>query len=123
MIASGRAARPAGSAAPAWARSTDSARATRLGRLVAIKLRDAQSPHFTERLIAEARITARCSHHTIVVIHDAGEHQGHPTMILEYLEAQTLRPWMGERASRHRRAARRQESIVVMIGRGQDAMS
>ncbi|MDC0747901.1 nSTAND1 domain-containing NTPase [Polyangium mundeleinium] len=66
------------------------ARDIKLGRLVAIKLLQ-DSGHATTRLLAEARATARCKHENIVVIHDVDETDGHPYMVLEYLEGRTLR--------------------------------
>jgi serine/threonine protein kinase len=66
------------------------ARDTKLGRLVAIKLLQ-DSGRATSRLLAEARATASCRHDSIVVIHDVDETDGHPYMVLEYLEGRTLR--------------------------------
>ncbi|MDI1443586.1 protein kinase [Polyangium sp. 6x1] len=66
------------------------ARDIKLGRLVAIKLLQ-DSGQATSRLLAEARATARCRHENIVVIHDVDEIDGHPYMVLEYLEGRTLR--------------------------------
>ncbi len=66
------------------------ARDSKLGRKVAIKLLRAHEPEFTGRFLVEAQTTARCTHENIVVIHEVGEHQGDPFMVLEYLEGQTL---------------------------------
>jgi serine/threonine protein kinase len=89
------------------------ARDLRLGRRVAIKRLAAHLGGETERFLAEARATARCHHENIVVIHDVGEVAeaddvdegtgasgagGYPFMVLEYLEGQTLRQWLRERA-------------------------
>jgi eukaryotic-like serine/threonine-protein kinase len=67
------------------------ARDTRLGRKVAIKFLygDIQSEH-TARFLIEARATAQCSHENIVVIHEVGEHGGHPFMVLEHLQGAPL---------------------------------
>ena len=66
------------------------ARDTRLGRLIAIKLlRD--RGRGTSRMLAEAQATAGCRHENIVTIHDVDEIDGHPYMVLEYLDGRTLR--------------------------------
>jgi serine/threonine protein kinase len=78
------------------------ARDLRLGRLVAVKTLAACWPGLAERILAEARTTARCHHENIVVIHDVGEvdgHGGQPYMVLEYLDGQTLREWLNEHAA------------------------
>jgi WD40 repeat protein/serine/threonine protein kinase len=81
------------------------ARDLRLGRLVAIKLLTVQRPNLGERFLAEARATARCHHENIVIIYEVGETSdadeggGHPYMVLEYLEGQTLRQWLREHAA------------------------
>lgn len=66
------------------------ARDTWLGRRVALKLLQTASPELTRRFIVEARATASCNHENIVVIHEVGEHEGSPFMVLEYLQGQTL---------------------------------
>ncbi len=71
------------------------ARDTRLGRRVAIKFLHATAPEITRRFILEARATARCSHENIVVIHEVGEFQGTPFMVLEYLQGQPLHKAVG----------------------------
>ena len=50
------------------------ARDLRLGRLVAVKLLTARRPDLDERVLAEARATARCRHDNIVVIYEVGAH-------------------------------------------------
>ncbi len=70
------------------------ARDSRLGRRVAIKVLRTQDRELTRRFIVEARTTARCTHENIVIIHDAGEHQGSPFMVLEYLEGKTLSDYL-----------------------------
>ena len=76
------------------------ARDDRLGRLVAMKFLDVQSPVRTERFVAEARATARCSHDNIVVLYEADEHRGRPFMVLEYLRGRTLGQLMDEHRAR-----------------------
>ncbi len=71
------------------------ARDTRLGRRVAIKFLHSADPDTTKRFILEARATARCSHENIVIIHEVGEFQGRPYMVLEYLQGQPLHKTLG----------------------------
>ena len=73
------------------------ARDTRLGRLVAVKIVRDLEVLSAERFRVEARVTARCVHENIVVIHDIGEHAGHLYMALEYLSGVTLKQWMERR--------------------------
>ncbi len=75
------------------------ARDLRLGRLVAVKRLSAPGPGLAERFLREARTTAHCMHENIVVIHEVGEQDGQPYMVLEYLEGQTLRQWLREHAA------------------------
>ncbi len=75
------------------------ARDLRLGRLVAVKRLSTPGAGFIERFLREARTTARCMHENIVVIHEVGEQDGHPFMVLEYLEGRTLGQWMREHAT------------------------
>jgi serine/threonine protein kinase len=72
------------------------ARDTRLGRRVAIKFLQSSDPRLTERFIVEAQATARCSHESIVVIHDVKELSGHPFMVLEYLKGQSFSELIGD---------------------------
>ena len=76
------------------------ARDIRLGRRVALKLMDQQGELRAQRFLAEARATARCKHENIVVIHDVGEADGQPYMVLEYLEGPTLSVWLKRRQHR-----------------------
>jgi len=66
------------------------ARDTKLGRKVAIKFLLKNDPDFVQRFLVEARATARCTHENIITIHEVGEHDGLPYMVLEYLEGTTL---------------------------------
>lgn len=68
---------------------------TTLGRRVAIKFVVSDTPALTERVLIEARATARCRHDNIVVIHEVSEYQSNPFIVLEYLEGVSLRKAAG----------------------------
>jgi serine/threonine-protein kinase len=64
-----------------------------LRRTVAIKLladgfaRDAE---IRKRFLREARLAAGLSHPNVVRVYDAGEHEGRPYFVMEYIEGETL---------------------------------
>src|SRR5262245_52397578 len=65
---------------------------TRLEREVAIKiLRDDANADTRQRFVREAQLACRCRHENIIVTYDAGECEGHPYLVMEFLEAQSLR--------------------------------
>jgi tetratricopeptide (TPR) repeat protein len=69
------------------------ARDTRLGRLVAIKVirgERTQRPDFRIRFQREAQATAALNHPHICTLHDVGEQEGAPYLVMEYVEGQTL---------------------------------
>jgi serine/threonine-protein kinase len=64
-----------------------------LDRYVAIKVLHPafkEDPHFTSRFQREARVVAMLEHPNIVPVYDYAEHNGHPYLVMKFIEGQTL---------------------------------
>ena len=66
-----------------------------LARSVAIKLHHA--PGGGVRLRREAVAMARLAHPNVVTVFEAGEHDGHPFVVMELITGTTLRAWLAEK--------------------------
>ncbi len=64
-----------------------------IGRLVAIKMITtsfAEDPDYLRRFYREAQSTGKLQHHNIVIVHDLGDQDGAPFLVMEYLEGESL---------------------------------
>src|SRR5208282_4904086 len=91
------------------------ARDTRLNRDVAIKVLPAgfaRDPERLRRFQQEAQAVAALNHPNILAIHDFGEHEGSPYIVMEFLEGATLRERLQPGAVPVRKAAESAEQIA-----------
>ena len=92
----------------------------RLGRDVAVKVvrsTGAPDPGRLERFEREARAVAALSHPNVLTVHDVGHDDGHPYVVFELLEGETLR----DRLERGPLPMRRAIEVAVEVCRGLEA--
>jgi len=63
---------------------------TRLNRSVVLKLLQTDSEHQTRRLLREAQAMARLRHPHLVPLHETGEHEGKPYLVLPFVSGESL---------------------------------
>src|SRR5258708_13491874 len=82
----------------------------RIGRSVAIKMMTgafAENPDLLQRFYREAQSTGILQHPNIVIVHDLGDLDGSPYLVMEFLEGEALDKMI---------AGRRQMSLVEKLG-------
>jgi WD40 repeat protein/tRNA A-37 threonylcarbamoyl transferase component Bud32 len=89
------------------------ARQERLGRLVAIKLPlHSLTDEGQARFLREARAAAGLRHPNICTLHEVGEHQGRPYLVMDYIDGPTMREGIGQAPT-----ARRSVEVVALLAR------
>ncbi len=85
-----------------------------LDRYVAIKVLHPafkEEPNFISRFEREAKVVARLEHPNIVPIYDYAEHNGQPYLVMKYIEGETLKARLSERALTKQEAIKIAEAV------------
>jgi tRNA A-37 threonylcarbamoyl transferase component Bud32 len=87
-----------------------------LDRAVAVKVpkldrRDSHSREFAERFLREARTAAAVRHPHVCPIHDVGEHQGTPYVVMAFVEGESL----AQRLKRVGRYENPREAVALVL--------
>ncbi len=73
-----------------------------IGRLVAIKMITsgyAEDPAFLRRFYREAQSTGKLQHQNIVIVHELGDQDGTPFLVMEFLEGESLQSIISSQAA------------------------
>ena len=87
-----------------------------LNRIVAIKLPLGFLPSTYLRFLTEARSAARLRHPHICTIHEVGDVEGRPYIVMDFIAGPTLKDW----AASHPPSARHAAEIVAKLARAVD---
>jgi len=90
-----------------------------LDRYVALKVLHPafqEDPNFLARFQREARIVAKLDHPNIVPIYDFAEQQGHPYLVMRFIEGQTLKARLQEEPISHTEA----RQVLGAVGQALD---
>lgn len=94
----------------------------KLGRRVALKFLPedlARDPDSLERLEREARSASALDHPNICTIHEFGDHEGQPFLVMQFLEGQTLRERIADATTRRVKiAAAELLNVALQISEG-----
>jgi serine/threonine protein kinase len=93
-----------------------------LDRYVAIKVMHPafmEDPNFLARFQREARIVAKLDHPHIIPIYDFAEHNGHPYLVMRFIEGETLKARIERARSAERGSLEPQEIMRIARAVGQ----